>query len=200
MTIKGESSVAEPTFFATPAEWRAWLEANHATAAELLVGFWKVGSGKPSMTWPQSVDEALSFGWIDGVRRSIDDDSYSIRFTPRKPGGNWSKVNRKRFAELKAEGRIRPAGQAAFEVGKPSAYSFERDSPATLTDEETALFQANPAAWAFYETCPPGYRRIVQHWITSAKRPDTRARRLAQLIDVSAGQRRIDFMKPGAER
>jgi uncharacterized protein YdeI (YjbR/CyaY-like superfamily) len=99
----------EPTFFATPADWRAWLEANHATAQEISVGFWKVGSGRPSITWPQSVDEALAFGWIDGVRHRIDDDAYRIRFTPRKASGIWSQVNLKRFAELDAEGRIAPA-------------------------------------------------------------------------------------------
>jgi uncharacterized protein YdeI (YjbR/CyaY-like superfamily) len=194
------SAPAKPTFFATPAEWRAWLEANHATAPEISVGFWKVGSGKPSITWPESVDEALCFGWIDGVRHRIDDESYRIRFTPRKPGGNWSKVNLSRFAELKAAGRIAPAGQAAFETGKPSAYSFEREAPAVLTDAEMAALRANTAAWTFFEACPPGYKRILFHWITSAKRPQTRAKRLAQLIDVSAAGRRIDFMKPGAER
>ena len=191
---------SKPIFFPTAAEWRAWLAANHATAPELLVGFWKVGSGRPSITWPQSVDEALAFGWIDGVRRRIDDDSYTIRFSPRKPGGAWSKVNLKRFAELKAEGGITPAGQAAFETGKPSAYSFERETPAVLTDAEMADLRANAAAWTFFEACPPGYKRILFHWITSARRPQTRARRLGQLIDVSAAGRRIDFMKPGAER
>jgi len=122
----------KPTFFATAADWRAWLEANHAKASELSVGFWKVGSGRPSITWPQSVDEALCFGWIDAVRHRIDDDSYRIRFTRRRPGSVWSKVNLKRFAELKAEGRIAPAGQAAFDAGKPSAYSYEREASASI--------------------------------------------------------------------
>jgi uncharacterized protein YdeI (YjbR/CyaY-like superfamily) len=187
--------MAGPIFFAAPAAWRAWLEANHATAAELDVGFWKVGSGRPSITWPQSVDEALSFGWIDGVRRRIDDEAYRIRFTPRKAGSVWSKVNLKRFAELKAEGRIAPAGQAAFDVGKPSTYSYEKATTA-LTPDETATFRTEAAAWAYFQSCPPGYRKVVLHWVTSAKRPETRAKRLAQLIDLCAGGRRLDFLKP----
>lgn len=185
-----------PTFFATAAEWRAWLEANHTSAPELDVGFWKVGSGKPSMTWPQSVDEALSFGWIDGVRRRIDDVSYRIRFTPRKPSSKWSQVNLKRFAELNAQGRIAPAGQAAFEAGKPSTYSYEH-AASELGAEETARFQAEPAAWAHFQACPPGYRKVVLHWVTSAKRPETQAKRLGLTIDAHAAGRRIDFLKPG---
>ena len=185
-----------PTFFATAAEWRAWLKAHHASAPELSVGFWKVGSGKPSMTWPQSVDEALCFGWIDAVRHRIDDESYRIRFTPRKPGGNWSRVNLKRFAELKAEGRIAPAGQAAFDAGKPSAYSYER-AQAALSRDETRRFRARHDAWVMWEACPPGYRKTVLHWVTSAKRAQTRAKRLGQVIDAHAAGRRIDFLKPG---
>jgi uncharacterized protein YdeI (YjbR/CyaY-like superfamily) len=181
----------KPTFFAAAADWRAWLEANHATAPELSVGFWKVGSGKPLMTWPQSVDEALCFGWIDAVRHRIDDDSYRIRFTPRRPGGNWSQVNIKRFHELKAEGRIRPAGQAAFDAGKPSAYSYEK-AATELSPEEAARFQANPAAWTYFQACPPGYRKQMIHRITDAKRPGTRAKRLAHFIDVCAAGLRMD--------
>jgi len=188
--------MADPTFFATPAAWRAWLEANHATAPELSVGFWKVGSGKPSITWPQSVDEALCFGWIDAVRHRIDDEAYRIRFTPRKPGGNWSQVNLKRFAELKAQGRVAPAGQAAFDAGKPSAYSYEK-AAASLAPEETARFQSHPAAWRYFEACPPGYRKQAIHWVTDAKRAPTRAKRLGALIDVSAAGRRLDPLKPG---
>src|SRR6185369_10531849 len=146
--------MAGPTFFATPEAWRAWLAAHHATAAEISVGFWKTDSGKPSITWPQSVDEALCFGWIDGVRHRIDDEAYRIRFTPRKPTGIWSQVNIKRFAELKAEGRVWPAGQAAYDVGKDrtKVYSHERP-PAEFTPEETVWFQANAAAWAFFQAC-----------------------------------------------
>src|SRR5216110_1868794 len=130
----------KPIFFATPAKWRAWLKAHHAKGGEISVGFWKVGCGKPSITWPQSVDEALAFGWIDRVRNRIDDEAYRIRFMPRRPGSVWSQVNLKRFAELKAQGRITPAGQAAFDAGKPSAYSYEREA-AELAPAETRLFK-----------------------------------------------------------
>jgi uncharacterized protein YdeI (YjbR/CyaY-like superfamily) len=190
------STAPKPTFFATPAEWRAWLEANHDTAAELSVGFWKRETGRPSITWPQSVDEALCFGWIDGVRHRIDDEAYRIRFTPRRPGSVWSRVNLKRFAELKAEGRVAPAGQAAFDAGKRSSYSYEREA-GELSAEEEAQFRANAAAWAYWEACPAGYRKLNVHRITDAKRPETRAKRLAQVIDACAAGRRIDFMKPG---
>jgi uncharacterized protein YdeI (YjbR/CyaY-like superfamily) len=184
--------MSRPTFFATPAEWRAWLKANHATAQALLVGFWKVGSGRASISWPQSVDEALSFGWIDGVRRRIDDEAYSIRFTPRKSGGIWSQVNLKRFAELKAEGRITPAGQAAHDIGKgrTKVYSYERPA-GDLAPDELKAFQADPKAWRFFQTQPAGYRKLTVHRIQAAKTPQTRAKRLALLIDASAQSRRM---------
>jgi len=192
--------MTEPTYFATPAEWRAWLEAHHATAAELSVGFWKRDSGRPSITWPQSVDEALCFGWIDGVRNRIDDERYRIRFTPRRPGSVWSRINLKRFAELKAENRIAPAGQAAFDAGKerPASYSYGRET-AELSPEETALFQANATAWANFQAFAPGYRKLFIHRVIAAKRPETRARRLRQLIDASAEGRKIDPMSPAAK-
>ena len=178
---------SKPTFFETPAEWRAWLEKHHAAAAELSVGFWKKDSGKTSITWPESVDEALSFGWIDGVRHRIDDETYRIRFTPRRPGGIWSQFNIKRFAELKAEGRITPAGQAAYDVGahRTKVYSHER-APAEFASEELEAFQANAAAWTRFQAFPPSYRKVAIHRVTSAKAPATRARRLAILIDASA--------------
>ena len=181
-----------PRFFATPAAWRAWLEANHATAQELSVGFWKLGCSKPSMTWPQSVDEALAFGWIDAVRHRIDDEAYRIRFTPRKPGGIWSAVNIKRFAELKAQGRVTAAGQAAYDVGKhrTGAYSYER-AAGELAAAELAQFQANAKARAFFQAQPAGYRKLTVHRILAAKAPATRARRLALLIDASAQARRL---------
>jgi uncharacterized protein YdeI (YjbR/CyaY-like superfamily) len=181
-----------PTFFATGADWRAWLEANHATAAELSVGFWKVGSGKPSMTWPESVDEALAFGWIDAVRHRIDDTAYRIRFVPRKAGGIWSQVNLKRFAELDAEGRIAPAGRVAWEAGKgrTKVYSYER-AASELAPEDQAAFEADARAWAFFQAQPPGYRKLTIHRILAAKTPETRARRLALLIDASGQGRRM---------
>jgi uncharacterized protein YdeI (YjbR/CyaY-like superfamily) len=189
--------MTEPTFFATPAEWRAWLETHHATAEELSVGFWKRDSGKPSITWPQSVDEALCFGWIDGVRHRIDDERYRIRFTPRRPGSIWSQVNIRRFAELKAEGRIAPAGQAAFDAAKSTAATYSYERPADdFTAAETKAFKANKAAWAYWQSCPPGYRKLNTHRVTSAKKPETRAKRLAQLIDVCAAGIRVDAMKP----
>ena len=190
-------SPTEPTFFATPADWRAWLKEHHATAEELSVGFWKKETGKPSITWPQSVDEALAFGWIDGVRHRIDDEAYRIRFTPRRAGSVWSQVNLKRFAELKAQGRIAPAGQAAFEAGKPSSYSYEREA-AALTEAETAQFQANAPAWTYWQSCPPGYRKLNVHRVSAAKRPETRAKRLKLLIDACAAGRRVDPTNPGA--
>jgi uncharacterized protein YdeI (YjbR/CyaY-like superfamily) len=177
----------EPTFFTTPAEWRAWLEKHHATAAEISVGFWKRDTGKPSLTWPQSVDEALSFGWIDGVRHRIDDEAYRIRFTPRKAGGIWSQVNIRRFAELKAEGRIAPAGQAAYDIGKHRTNLYPHERPtAEFTAAETARFQANAAAWAAFQAFPPSYRKVAVHRVTTAKGEATRAKRLDILIDASA--------------
>jgi len=177
----------DATFFATPADWRAWLEANHATTSELSVGFWKKDSGHPSITWPQSVDEALCFGWIDGVRHRIDDGRYCIRFTPRKVGGNWSQVNLRRFAELAAEGRVTPAGQAAYEArrSESATYSYEKAAEA-FTGEETARFQAHNVAWTRFHAFPPSYRKVATHRVVSAKSPETRRRRLDILIDATA--------------
>src|SRR3954449_8743836 len=180
----------EPTFFATPEDFRAWLEAHHDTESELLVGFHKKGSGRPSITWPQSVDEALCFGWIDGIRRGIDETSYSIRFTPRKPTSNWSSVNIARVAELEKEGRMRPAGRAAFErrsAARSGIYSYEQRKPARLVPDQQREFETeNPEAWAFFSPQPPGYRQQAIHWVVNAKRPETRANRLATLIEDSA--------------
>ena len=183
----------EPTFFASPQEFGAWFAEHHATEKELLVGYYKVGTGRPSMTWAQSVDEALCFGWIDGVRRRRDDDSYTIRFTPRRPNSIWSSVNIKRVAELAAEGRMQAAGLAAFERRKAESsevYAYEQESTALDADAE-AQFQANAAAWTFFETQPAGYRKSATWWVMSAKRPPTRAKRLQQLIEDSAQGRRI---------
>ncbi|HEX3367773.1 YdeI/OmpD-associated family protein [Phenylobacterium sp.] len=176
-----------PRFFTTQAEWREWLAGNHATAMELSVGFWKVGSSKASMTWPQSVDEALCFGWIDGVRHRIDDEAYRIRFTPRKAGGIWSQVNLKRFAELEAEGRIAPAGRTAWEVGKGRTRVYSHERPLQdFTPAETDAFRANAVAWTAWQAFPPGYRKVAIHRVVSAKGPETRARRLTILVDASA--------------
>jgi uncharacterized protein YdeI (YjbR/CyaY-like superfamily) len=184
----------EPTFFATPAELRAWLEEHHESASELLVGFHKKGSGKPSITWPESVDQALCFGWIDGVRRSLGDDAYTIRFTPRKPSSTWSAVNVERMRELIEEGRVRPAGLAAFarrSDDRTAIYAYEQRKTAQLPDEYEARLRADAAASEFFDAQPPSYRRAAAYWVTSAKREATRERRLAQLIEDSANGRRI---------
>lgn len=184
-----------PTFFATPADFRRWLERHHATAPELLVGFYKKGSGRPSITWPESVEEALCFGWIDGVRRTIDEESYTIRFTPRRPGSNWSRINLEKARELIAAGRMRPAGLRAFERrdpdGDPRAYSYERKDAARLSPEQEARFRAAREAWQFFQSQPPSYRRTATFWVASAKREETRSRRLETLIEDSAAGRRI---------
>ena len=185
-------TAADPTFFVTEADFRAWLEANHARIPELLVGFWKKASGRPSIDWPQARDLALCFGWIDGIRRSRDDESYTIRFTPRRRGSVWSKVNVGRFHALQAAGQMTPAGEQAFAAGKEdrSHYSYESEAR-SLEPEEEALFRKNPAAWADFEERPSSYRKMVLHWVTSAKKPETRARRLATLIEDSAAGRKI---------
>jgi uncharacterized protein YdeI (YjbR/CyaY-like superfamily) len=184
----------DPTFFATPAEWRAWLEKHHATEPELLVGFYKKGSGRPSITWPESVDEALCYGWIDGVRRSLGDEAYTIRFTPRKKRSFWSNVNIRRVGELIAEGRMRPAGLAAFEVRtgeRSGVYSFEQKDPVAFDAAMEREFRADAAAWAYFQSCPPWYRRTATWWVVSAKKEETRAKRLATLIAESAAGRAI---------
>ncbi len=175
------------THFATPAALRKWFTTHHASAQELWVGFYKKGSGKPSITWPESVDEALCVGWIDGVRKSLGDESYVIRFTPRKPTSIWSVVNVNRVAALTAEGRMQAAGLAAFEARtqkKTGIYAFEQES-AALSAADIRAFKKNKAAWTFFEAQPPGYRHQMIWRITSAKREETRARRLQRLIEAS---------------
>jgi uncharacterized protein YdeI (YjbR/CyaY-like superfamily) len=190
-TIREE--VVKPKFFATPEKFRAWLEKNHASEKELLVGFYKRDSGKPSITWPESVDEALCVGWIDGIRRTIDDVSYTIRFTPRTLKSKWSAVNIKRVGELTKLGRMKPAGLAVFEkrdASQSEGYSYERKE-AQLDAAMEKKFRANKAAWTFWEKQPPYYRRTLSWWVISAKREETRAKRLEQLIAASAEGRRI---------
>jgi len=188
------TTAMKPRFFATPESFRNWLKMNHSAKTELLVGFYKVGSGKPSITWPQSVDQALCFGWIDGVRRSLGADAYTIRFTPRKATSIWSKINVARVAELERLGKMTAAGRRAFSARTPErtgVYSSERQEEAQLSRAETALLYKNTKARAFFEGQPPWYQRTVKHWIVSAKRPETRARRLAQLIKDSAAGRTV---------
>jgi uncharacterized protein YdeI (YjbR/CyaY-like superfamily) len=183
---------AKPKFFATASAFRDWLERHHESARELLVGFYKRDSGRPSLTWPESVDEALCFGWIDGVRRSLGEDAYTIRFTPRRKGSIWSKVNVERYAALTADGQMTAAGTRAYEENKHKSglYSYEKPL-ASLSAEETRQFRKHKAAWAYWEGQPLGYRRTVLNWITAAKKPETRARRFATLIEDCAAGRRI---------
>jgi uncharacterized protein YdeI (YjbR/CyaY-like superfamily) len=185
--------MSDPVFFDTPAAFRAWLEANAQHAPELLVGFHKVGSGRPCMTWSESVDQALCFGWIDGVRKRVDDHTYTIRFTPRRPTSIWSAVNIAKVEQLRKQGLMTPAGEAAFALRsekRSGVYGHEREVPAELTPAELAQFKANKAAWAYFESCPPGYKRIALHVIKKAKKPETQAARLARLIeDCAAGRR-----------
>ena len=193
----------EPIFFATPHDFRAWLERNHQTEKELWVGFYKKGSGKPSMTWPESVDQALCFGWIDGVRRSLDGESYVNRFTPRKPGSIWSAVNIRKVEELTKAGLMHPAGLAAFDFrdeAKSAIYSYEQRHSAELTAEQMAQFQANQSAWEFFEAEPPSYRKAAIWWVISAKREETRAKRLAQLIADSAAGRTVPALTSPQKR
>jgi uncharacterized protein YdeI (YjbR/CyaY-like superfamily) len=188
----------DPTFFATPDEFRAWLQEHHESESELLVGFHKKGSGRSSITWPESVDQALCFGWIDGVRRRIDDDSYSIRFTPRTPSSTWSAVNVRRMKELVEQGLATPAGRAAFERradDKTAIYSYEQRRAAQLEPEQERRFRANERAWSWFEAQAPSYRRTAIHWVTSAKRPETRERRLTQLIEDSEAGQRIGLVR-----
>jgi uncharacterized protein YdeI (YjbR/CyaY-like superfamily) len=193
LPVKNDTPIT-PTFFAAPAEFRAWLEENHETARELWVGFFKVGSGRPSITWPQSVDEALCFGWIDGLRKSIDAHSYMIRFTPRRPGSIWSAVNMARVAELTAQGRMQPAGLAAFARRKDETsaiYAYEQRENAALDETEEQQMRAIPAAWQFFQAQPRSYRQAAVRWVISAKKPATRQSRLARLIDDSAQGRTV---------
>ena len=185
-----------PTFFATEADFRRWLAAHHDTADELLVGFWKKATGRPSIDWPQARDQALCFGWIDGIRKSLGEDSYTIRFTPRRRGSIWSKVNVGRYAALKAAGQMTPSGERAYEENKDRSgvYAYERAASA-LSAEDEKLFRRNKAAWAHWQNVAPGYRRTITHWITSAKKPETRARRLAHLMESCAAGRKVGVME-----
>ncbi len=183
----------KPTFFATPALFWAWLKKHHKTAGELLVGFYKKDSGKPSVTWPESVDEALCFGWIDGVRKSIDDKAYTIRFTPRRHGSIWSAVNIIRVGGLTKSGLMQPAGIAAFErrdEKKSAIYAYEQRKTTVFDPAYERKFRANKRAWAFFEAQPPWYQRVVRYRVMSAKSEDTRLRRLQTVIDAAANGKR----------
>jgi len=180
-------------FFSSSVEWRQWLEENHATAPEIQFGYYKVGTGKPSLTWAQSVDEALCFGWIDGIRRSLGEESYTIRFTPRKPRSNWSAVNIKRIGELIAEGHVHPAGLKAFETRKEqetNPYAYE-NRPQRLEEAYEQQFKANEKAWTYFQAQAPWYQHTAIWWVISAKQEKTRLSRLANLIASSENERPI---------
>jgi len=193
----------EPRFFRSQTAFHTWLQRNHTSARELLVGFRHVGSGKPSITYPEARDEALCFGWIDGVRANYDTHSYTVRFTPRKPDSLWSRVNLGRVKALTAEGRMRPVGLRVFEARDPKKaelYSFE--NPRREFDAAaTRAFKANRRAWTWFAAQAPWYRRTAAYWVMSAKREETRARRLAELIRSAAkGQRASPFLVARKDR
>jgi uncharacterized protein YdeI (YjbR/CyaY-like superfamily) len=182
-----------PQFFQTPADFRTWLEKNHATATELWVGFYKRDSGNPSITWPESVDQALCFGWIDGVRKRVDETSYQIRFTPRRRGSIWSAINIMRATELVRQKQMRPAGIKAFAArieNKSGIYSYEQRST-ELNEAYAKQLKKNKAAWNFFRTQPPSYRKMIGWWIISAKKEETRMARLTRLITESAKGKRL---------
>ena len=183
----------KPTFFRTQASFRKWLEKNHDKAKELLVGFYKVNSGKQSMTWSESVDEAICFGWIDGLRRSINQESYSIRFTPRRPGSIWSAINIKKVEDLSQKGLMFPSGLVAFEkreAKKSAIYSYEK-APENLSDDFSKKFKSNKKAWEFFESMAPSYQLTAIHWVMNAKQEGTKLKRLDELIKDSEAGRKI---------
>jgi uncharacterized protein YdeI (YjbR/CyaY-like superfamily) len=185
-------------YFETGAEFRAWLERYHSTSNDLLVGYFKKGSGRPSITWPESVDQALCFGWIDGVRKGIDDERYSIRFTPRKLGSIWSAKNIRRARELIDLGLMTPAGLRAFEArreDRSGIYSYEQGE-ASLVDPYERQFRRNAKAWEYFQSRPPSYRKAAIHWVMSARKEETRRRRLATLVDDSEHERTVPPLTP----
>ncbi|HEX5014266.1 MAG TPA: YdeI/OmpD-associated family protein [Candidatus Limnocylindrales bacterium] len=191
----------EPIYFESPEELRDWFAANHETASELWLGYWKKASGRPTVTWAQAVDEALCVGWIDTTRYSVDELRSRQRFTPRRKGSNWSAVNIANVERLAREGRMRPAGLRAFEArteARTAPYSYEQRHAARLTDDELARFRANDAAWTWFQNAPQSYQTGATWWVVNVKRPETRERRLAQLIEASAqGLRPKPLTPPG---
>jgi len=184
----------KPTFFTTPPEFRRWLEKRHREARELWVGFHKKSSGQASITWPEAVDEALCFGWIDGQRKGLDEVAYAIRFTPRKPGSIWSIANVKRVEELRAQRRMQPVGLEAFEArarGRSGIYSYEQRKTAELDVAQLRKFRANRNAWEFFQAQPPSYQKAAVWWVITAKTETTKLKRLGQLIDDSAHGRTV---------
>ena len=194
--------MTEAIYFSSPEELGEWLAEHHDSESELWVGYWKKATGKPSLTWSQAVDEALCHGWIDGVLRRVDGERHVQRFTPRKPSSNWSAVNIAKVERLRAEGRMRPAGEAAFarrRDDRSGVYAYEQRDDARLEPEQESRLRANAAAWEHFMSRPPSYRKRAIWWVVSAKRPETRERRLATLIEDSAAQRTLKHLtRPGA--
>ncbi len=187
----------DPKFFPTQTDFRTWLEQNHGQEEELWVGYYKKATKKPSITWPQSVDETLCFGWIDGLRKSIDEESYKIRFTPRRPNSIWSAVNIKRFEELKALGKVQPSGQAAYErraEKRSEIYSYEQGA-LDLPEAYEKKIRANKKAWDFFQSLPPSVKKPSVWYVISAKREETRQRRLDTLIQCSEEGLRIPHLR-----
>ena len=190
------------TYFEYPEDFRAWLEAHHAEQDHLWVGYYRKATGKPSVTWEETVDEALCFGWIDGIRKRVDEESYTIRFTPRRSGSVWSNRNMERYAAMVGMQKIAPAGAAAFErrqEARTGTYSFEQAEPPALSAGFAERFRANTAAWADWEGRPPGYKRRATHWVMSAKREETRERRFATLLEDCAAGRKVKPLRPAGE-
>jgi uncharacterized protein YdeI (YjbR/CyaY-like superfamily) len=199
LTEPAAAASSDPIFFETPAQLRDWLDEHHETADDLIVGAWKKSTAKPSLTWEQIVEEALCVGWIDSIRRSVPGDGWTIRLTPRRKRSIWSAVNVAKVAELRATGRMRPSGEAAFAArlaDRTAIYSFEQSSDPELAPDEAARFQANEAAWAWFSAKAPSFRKQALHWVISAKRAETRERRLAILIESSAAGRPIPPLIP----
>ena len=181
-------------FFSHQNDFRTWLDENHEKEKELIVGFYKVNSGKPSLTWSESVDQALCFGWIDGVRRTIDHQSYCIRFTPRKPTSIWSAVNINKMEEMIPKGLVKTAGLKAYERRKDhksKVYSYEQDDEAVFTSELVSLFKSNASAWEFFQTQPPYYKKLMTRWVVSAKQKATQEARLDKLVMACAKNERL---------
>jgi uncharacterized protein YdeI (YjbR/CyaY-like superfamily) len=202
-TSVADSDLMELTTFETPEAFRAWLEQHHDSASEVWVGYFRKATGKPSMTWAESVDEALCFGWIDGVRKSIDAERYMNRFTPRRKGSVWSVVNIGRVADLTEQGRMRPAGLKVFEArreDRSGIYSYEQRGSATFDSAFEQRFRAKKKAWAYFDARPASYRQAAIRWVMSAKKEETRDRRLATLIEDSAAGRTVRPLTPPAER
>lgn len=185
-----------PTFFATKSELRKWFENNHETEKEFLVGFYKTGTKKQSISWSESVDEAICFGWIDGIRKSIDEESYCIRFSPRKPGSIWSDINIKKVETLSKQGLMKPSGLAAFskrKEHKSRIYSYENE-PSVLPDTFLKKFKANKKAWKYFQSMAPSYQKSCIHWITTAKQEATQIKRMEELIKDSENQTKIKLL------